>query len=58
MCTNCGGMDGWYTYKINRDTIWYPGSFFYFVDDDSDQYNNSNELDEFLAGFSKEAVNG
>lgn len=45
------GMDGWYTYKIDRDTIWYPGSFFYLVDDGSDQYNNSNELDEFLAGF-------
>ena len=45
------GMGGWYTYKINRDTIWYPASFFYLVDDGSDQYNNSNELDEFLAGF-------
>lgn len=45
------GMDGCYTYKIDRDTIWYPGSFFYLVDDGSDQYNNSNELDEFLAGF-------
>lgn len=44
-------IDGWDTYKINRDTIWYPEQFFYLVDDGSNQYNNSNELDEFLAGF-------
>lgn len=38
-------------YKIDRDIIWYPEFFFYLVDDGSDQHNNSNELDEFLAGF-------
>ena len=48
----------WNQYKIDRDIIWYPGSFFYLVDDDSGQYDKSDDLDEFLAGFSKEAVDG
>lgn len=51
-------LEQWNQYKINRDIIWYPESFFYLVDDDSGQYDKSDDLDEFLAGFSKEAVDG
>lgn len=51
-------LEQWDKYKIDRDIIWYPESFFYLVDADSDQYDKSDDLDEFLAGFSKEAVNG
>lgn len=51
-------LEQWNKYKIDKDIIWYPESFFYLVDDDSGQYDKSDDLDEFLAGFSKEAVNG
>ncbi len=52
------GLERCNRYKIDKDIIWYPESFFYLVDADSDQYDKSDDLDEFLAGFSKEAVNG
>lgn len=51
-------LEQWNQYKIDKDIIWYPESFFYLVDDDSGQYDKSDDLDEFLAGFSKEAANG